>query len=107
MSSSRGYPLLYVPDFIRPICLPTEDMTLRSVPLNLTAAGWGAVSLNQSSSPIKLEVDLPYVPLDVSRFFFHLLITQSNQLLCGLLLFSGQIYLLMLFLSRVEKVKSK
>ncbi|XP_026316168.1 phenoloxidase-activating enzyme-like [Hyposmocoma kahamanoa] len=50
-------------DFIRPICLPTSDMTL-SPPSDwqLIAAGWGAVN-NTHSSNVKLDVKLPFVPL--------------------------------------------
>ncbi|XP_075985902.1 phenoloxidase-activating enzyme-like [Anticarsia gemmatalis] len=48
-------------DFIRPICLPIADITLRNLPFNVTAAGWGAVSAKQSSSAKKLHVDLPFV----------------------------------------------
>lgn len=47
-------------DFIRPICLPSQDMTLRTKPFNLTAAGWGTDDTEQNS-PIKLQVQLPYV----------------------------------------------
>lgn len=48
-------------DFIRPICLPGEDMTLRTTPFSLRAVGWGADSKNHLS-PIKLQVELPYIP---------------------------------------------
>lgn len=48
-------------DFIRPICLPTQDVTLKTGAFNLTAAGWGAVSTRQSSSAVKLHVQLPFV----------------------------------------------
>ncbi|XP_060807818.1 phenoloxidase-activating enzyme [Amyelois transitella] len=49
-------------DFIRPICLPTTDVTTgRSSNFNMTVAGWGAVSETVSRSAIKLYVKLPYV----------------------------------------------
>ncbi|XP_026316216.1 phenoloxidase-activating enzyme-like isoform X2 [Hyposmocoma kahamanoa] len=54
-------------DFVRPICLPTSDMTL-SPPSNwhLIASGWG---VNETvPSNLKLDVDLPFVPRSVSAF---------------------------------------
>ncbi|XP_023950486.2 phenoloxidase-activating enzyme [Bicyclus anynana] len=47
-------------DFIRPICLPTADVALADPRPLLYAAGWGAVSDQQSSSSVKLHVDLPF-----------------------------------------------
>lgn len=54
-------------DFIRPICLPTKDLTVPpNIPANfsLYAAGWGAVSDRKSYSNIKLHVELPFVSPD-------------------------------------------
>ncbi|XP_032521800.2 phenoloxidase-activating enzyme-like isoform X1 [Danaus plexippus] len=45
--------------FIQPICLPTTDVTLSKDNLVFTAAGWGAVSTEQSTSNVKMHVDLP------------------------------------------------
>ncbi|CAH0403406.1 unnamed protein product [Chilo suppressalis] len=52
-------------DFIRPICLPTSDMTI-TPPRNfkLYAAGWGAINATHSKSTVKLHVDLPFVTQD-------------------------------------------
>nr|AAO74570.1 prophenoloxidase-activating proteinase-3 precursor [Manduca sexta] len=49
-------------DFIRPICLPSLDLT-QAPPVNFTlyAAGWGAVSTSQPSSNVKLHVQLPFI----------------------------------------------
>ncbi|XP_039764499.1 phenoloxidase-activating enzyme-like isoform X1 [Pararge aegeria] len=48
-------------DFIRPICLPTSDIANSEPKPSLHAAGWGAVSDMQSSSSVKLHVDLPFL----------------------------------------------
>ncbi|XP_075985903.1 phenoloxidase-activating enzyme-like [Anticarsia gemmatalis] len=50
-------------DFVRPICLPTTDMTLRTDSFRLTAAGWWS---NEGSKieAAKKTVDLPFVKLD-------------------------------------------
>ncbi|XP_052749534.1 phenoloxidase-activating enzyme-like [Galleria mellonella] len=49
-------------DFIRPICLPTMDITLNP-PSNfrLFVAGWGAVNETINKSNIKLHVSVPFV----------------------------------------------
>ncbi|XP_039764223.1 phenoloxidase-activating enzyme-like isoform X2 [Pararge aegeria] len=49
-------------DFIRPICLPSSDIT-SAPPINmkLFVAGWGAVSEIRPFSEIKLYTSLPYV----------------------------------------------
>ncbi|XP_075985901.1 phenoloxidase-activating enzyme-like [Anticarsia gemmatalis] len=51
-------------DFIRPICLPTIDVTRNNFPFNLTAAGWGAISDRIRSSAVKLHLHQPFIPLD-------------------------------------------
>ncbi|XP_041971598.1 phenoloxidase-activating enzyme-like [Aricia agestis] len=48
-------------DFIRPICLPSSDITLGPDGRSLITAGWGAVDEFSSSSAIKLQVVLPLV----------------------------------------------
>ncbi|XP_028161612.1 phenoloxidase-activating enzyme-like [Ostrinia furnacalis] len=49
-------------DFIRPICLPVVDITVKPPPnFKLWAAGWGAINTTHSKSTIKLHVDLPFV----------------------------------------------
>ncbi|KAJ0171706.1 hypothetical protein K1T71_012469 [Dendrolimus kikuchii] len=56
-------------EFIRPICLPTYDITLNPPPaenFTLYAAGWGATE-NATSSNLKLHVGLPYVDLQVCQ----------------------------------------
>lgn len=52
-------------DFIRPICLPTVDVTA-SPPQNFTlfVAGWGAYNETVKKSNIKLHVSVPYVKLN-------------------------------------------
>ncbi|CAB3240508.1 unnamed protein product [Arctia plantaginis] len=51
-------------DFIRPICLPTADVTLKSEHFYLRAAGWGTISVRQSSTNIKHHVFVPHVSRD-------------------------------------------
>ncbi|CAB3245128.1 unnamed protein product [Arctia plantaginis] len=47
-------------DFIRPICLPTSDITLTKDPIKwLKFSAWGTAS---GPSPVKLHVGLPFVP---------------------------------------------
>ncbi|KAL0860349.1 hypothetical protein ABMA27_009750 [Loxostege sticticalis] len=49
-------------DFIRPICLPTVDITVKPPPnFKLYAAGWGAINSTHSKSVVKLHVGLPFV----------------------------------------------
>lgn len=49
-------------DFIRPICLPSIDVTSNSTAnLTLWAAGWGAVSETNLFSQIKQQVNLHYL----------------------------------------------
>ncbi|XP_026316064.1 phenoloxidase-activating enzyme-like [Hyposmocoma kahamanoa] len=49
-------------EFIRPICLPTSDVTLTPpVGWQMIAAGWGAVNETHSKSNVKLDVQLPFV----------------------------------------------
>ncbi|XP_075986144.1 phenoloxidase-activating enzyme-like [Anticarsia gemmatalis] len=48
-------------NFIRPICLPKTDMTYRTDPFELIAAGWGALNSTHRTSPIKQHVVLPFV----------------------------------------------
>lgn len=76
-------------DFIRPICLPTKDLTLpQNRPINFTlfAAGWGAVSTRQSYSAVKLHVDLPFVSQEQCQPVYSLpgrSITLWNAQLCA------------------------
>ncbi|XP_022817190.1 serine protease easter-like [Spodoptera litura] len=53
-------------DFIRPICMPTKDINLsknRNDFFSMIVVGWGATE-NKMSSDVKLEVKVPYIPLD-------------------------------------------
>ncbi|XP_050356536.1 phenoloxidase-activating enzyme-like isoform X3 [Nymphalis io] len=50
-------------DFIRPICLPINDIMQTTSPKMLLVAGWGAISDTKRFSNIKLHVELPYIPL--------------------------------------------
>ncbi|CAG5030908.1 unnamed protein product [Parnassius apollo] len=59
-------------DFIRPICLPTTDVTIspRS-DMRLYVAGWGAVDTFKSSSDKKMHVDLPYVTRNECKAMYY------------------------------------
>lgn len=53
-------------DFIRPICLPTKDITQarnRNDFFTMFVTGWGATE-NTTFSDVKLEVTVPFVPMD-------------------------------------------
>ncbi|KAI8423519.1 hypothetical protein MSG28_012622 [Choristoneura fumiferana] len=53
-------------DFIRPICLPSRDVTVKPPEfLRFFAAGWG--SNGTLFSDVKQHVDLPYVPLNICQ----------------------------------------
>ncbi|KAJ0171708.1 hypothetical protein K1T71_012471 [Dendrolimus kikuchii] len=72
--------------FIRPICLPSYDIT-RNPPVNLStyAAGWGATETSKSST-MKLHVELPYVELRICQEAYTRLrtsITLWNRQLCA------------------------
>ncbi|XP_050356534.1 phenoloxidase-activating enzyme-like isoform X1 [Nymphalis io] len=54
-------------DFIRPICLPYNDIMQTREQQNFEVAGWGAVSDKKSFSNIKLHVAIPYKPLNVCQ----------------------------------------
>ncbi|KAJ0171703.1 hypothetical protein K1T71_012466 [Dendrolimus kikuchii] len=57
-------------DFIRPICLPTVDVTLKPPEqTTLNVAGWGAIE-TQPASHVKLEIEVPYVPLEQCKRAF-------------------------------------
>ncbi|XP_013168734.1 PREDICTED: serine protease easter-like [Papilio xuthus] len=52
-------------DFIRPICLPTLDLSVNAQEgLRLFASGWGMTGTLQILNSIKHEVDLPYRRFD-------------------------------------------
>ncbi|XP_047994323.1 phenoloxidase-activating enzyme-like [Leguminivora glycinivorella] len=52
-------------DFIRPICLPTSDLTTYFPPSGrLFAAGWGPNNETHETSAVKLHVDLPYKTIE-------------------------------------------
>ncbi|XP_045762379.1 phenoloxidase-activating enzyme-like isoform X2 [Maniola jurtina] len=61
-------------DFIRPICLPTSDIT-KAPPMGMRffVAGWGAVSETRPSSDIKLYTSLPYVNHEQCQSAFNTL----------------------------------
>ncbi|CAH2098442.1 unnamed protein product [Euphydryas editha] len=50
-------------DFIRPICLPTNDIGQNTDEQMLVVAGWGATETEESSN-VKLHVEVPYVKLE-------------------------------------------
>lgn len=53
-------------DFIRPICLPTRDLTLpENMPpsFSLYAVGWGKTEFRETSN-VKLQVSLPFVSME-------------------------------------------
>lgn len=69
--------ILCVSDFIRPVCLPKENIhNYATKDLILHTAGWGVSNkspnilglfgLNSKFSPIKFHVEVPYIPLEVS-----------------------------------------
>ncbi|XP_023950482.2 phenoloxidase-activating enzyme [Bicyclus anynana] len=66
-------------EFIRPICLPTSDITV-SPPkgLRLINAGWGSgPSSTQEDDVVKHYVELPYVPLKTCQGIYE---TKLNKL---------------------------
>ncbi|KAF9824800.1 hypothetical protein SFRURICE_019847 [Spodoptera frugiperda] len=59
-------------DFIRPICLPTKDINLssnRNDYFTMIVVGWG-VTEKKTYSDVKLEVKVPYVPLEQCRAYY-------------------------------------
>ncbi|XP_048001487.1 phenoloxidase-activating enzyme-like [Leguminivora glycinivorella] len=70
-----------ITDFIKPICLPTSDITAEPPQQRMWTAGWGAN--NQSSSPSDRlhHIDLPYVDLDTCQAAFN--ISKIRQLKLG------------------------
>ncbi|CAH2057798.1 unnamed protein product, partial [Iphiclides podalirius] len=73
-------------DFIRPICLPTSDLTLEPPSdLRLYTSGWGFVENKFGiRSNIKLEVDLPLEPRSTCRELFSAVdITISEEQICA------------------------
>jgi hypothetical protein len=56
-----------IADFVRPICLPTSDVSLDPAFLTMKgyAAGWGQVNRNIPRSRIKQHVQLPLVDTQV------------------------------------------
>ncbi|XP_063628897.1 phenoloxidase-activating enzyme-like [Cydia splendana] len=59
----------YYQDFVRPICLPSTNISESSAGSRLLAAGWGAVDENRNESPVKQIVDLP--PVDILTCYNH------------------------------------
>ncbi|XP_048487345.1 phenoloxidase-activating enzyme isoform X1 [Plutella xylostella] len=60
-------------DFIRPICLPSSDITANPPDkLRLLTAGWGATDERHSDSAIKLHVALPYVTLQQCQSLYSM-----------------------------------
>lgn len=74
-------------DFIRPICLPSADITVNTPNKTVFyAAGWGAVSTNQISSDVKSHVDLPYIPHSICQPAYSVQnrkITLWNKQICA------------------------
>lgn len=55
-------------DFIRPICLPTSDISILKDPVEwLQFAAWGTAL---KRSPVKLQVSFPFVPQEVCLHLF-------------------------------------
>lgn len=48
-------------DFIRPLCLPSQDVTLRRDVNTLIAGGYGIVITNNSFTSVKMDVELPLI----------------------------------------------
>ncbi|XP_026316166.1 phenoloxidase-activating enzyme-like [Hyposmocoma kahamanoa] len=73
-------------EFIRPICLPTTDMTVSPPPnWKLFAAGWGNVNYTHNST-VKLDVELPYVwNTDCENAYSHrrVLVLGEGQMCAG------------------------
>lgn len=60
-------------EFVRPICLPDEDITLKSGPIKFDKAGWGIITPRSNlpaASVTKLRVTVPLITLEVSVFSF-------------------------------------
>ncbi|XP_050356530.1 phenoloxidase-activating enzyme-like [Nymphalis io] len=75
-------------DFIRPICLPTSDVTLSPPKQDMRyyVAGWGAVDERHATSEIKLHSDLLYVDQTSCRELYSrkgISIVWNKQLCAG------------------------
>ncbi|XP_063631810.1 phenoloxidase-activating enzyme-like [Cydia splendana] len=75
-------------DFIRPICLPSLDITQKAPKkLYMTVAGWGAVNATVARSNVLRRVHVPYVDFYLCRHaynktqFYH--VQLSNGQLCA------------------------
>ncbi|XP_063392762.1 phenoloxidase-activating enzyme-like isoform X2 [Cydia fagiglandana] len=77
-------------DFIRPICLPSLDITQKAPKkLYMTVAGWGAVNATVSRSNVLRRVHVPYVDFYLCRHAYNK--TQFNaQLSNGQLCAGGK-----------------
>ena len=67
-------------DFIRPVCLPSKDLTLpenKPPQFSMYAVGWGATSNTTRRSNVKLHVKLPFIEREVSNCNLqHLLLSK-------------------------------
>ncbi|XP_063374531.1 phenoloxidase-activating enzyme-like [Cydia amplana] len=70
-----------ITDFIKPICLPTSDMTVEAPQQRMWIAGWGAVNDTSSVSDRLHHFDLPYVALDSCQAAFN--ISKVRQIKLG------------------------
>ncbi|CAH0697303.1 unnamed protein product [Spodoptera exigua] len=79
-------------DFIRPICLPTKDITIstnRNNFFSMIVVGWGATE-NKQFSDVKLEVEVPFVPLEECQTAYDTGINRSRVLWKGQLCAGGK-----------------
>ncbi|CAH1641727.1 unnamed protein product [Spodoptera littoralis] len=79
-------------DFIRPVCLPTKDITLsrnRDAFFTMFVTGWGATE-NKKFSDVKLEVEVPFVPLEQCQPAYSSGIHPSRKLWKGQLCAGGR-----------------
>ncbi|XP_063631800.1 phenoloxidase-activating enzyme-like [Cydia splendana] len=74
-------------DFIRPICLPSLDITQKAPKkLYMTVAGWGAVNASSFESNILRRVHVPYVDFYLCRHAYNKTqfnVQLSNGQLCA------------------------
>ncbi|KAF2898727.1 hypothetical protein ILUMI_07448 [Ignelater luminosus] len=69
-------------DYIRPICLPPENLPAPPYNSLLTVAGWG-ITENNTASDIKLKVDIPLLTNDICKEKLDSKPVTANQLCAG------------------------
>lgn len=72
-------------DFIRPICLPTTDIT-KSIPsneYNFTIGGWGSTENNSFHSNVKLMAEVPFKSQEDCQNLYQGLVRLTERHVCA------------------------